>query len=109
MSTLQLEAPVTRLRYSVSLVRQGKYQFYTLTMPSDVLARTCIVRTRKEHPVEGFQRTLDQKRAIEIARYVDEGLGTIPNSIVLSAQPDAELRVVGGGKTLEFNNRPVPF
>lgn len=77
----------SRLRYSVSLVRQGNHAFYTLTMPSDVLARTCSVTTRKEDPKRGFQRELDEKRAREIAHYIDEGVGTIPNSIVLSAQP----------------------
>jgi DGQHR domain-containing protein len=99
----------SRLRYSVSLVRQGKHSFYTLTMPSDVLARTCSVTTRKEDPKLGFQRELDEKRAKEIAHYIDEGLGTIPNSIVLSAQPAAELRIIGKGKTVEFVDRPAAF
>lgn len=98
-----------KLRYSVSLVRQGRHSFYTLTMPSEVLARTCKVSTRKEDPKKGFQRALDEKRAMEIAQYIDQGLGTIPNSIVLSAQPDAELKVVGRGKTLEFNDTPGAF
>lgn len=98
-----------RLRYSVSLVRQGKHSFYTLTMPSDVLARTCVVSTRKEDPKQGFQRTLDEKRAAEIAQYIDKGLGTIPNSIVLSAQPAAELKIIGRGKTLEFSDAPGAF
>lgn len=98
-----------RLRYSVSLVRQGNHSFYTLTMPSDVLARTCSVTTRKEDPKLGFQRELDEKRAKEIAQYIDEGLGTIPNSIVLSAQPAAELKIIGRGKTLEFLDRPGAF
>lgn len=93
-----------RLRFSVSLVTQGRHQFYTLTMPSDVLAETCVVTTRKENPLEGFQRELDTKRAQEIAHYIDEELGTIPSSIVLSAQEKAQLRVVGRGKTLEFSN-----
>jgi len=101
--------PTGRLRYSVSLVRQGDYQFYTLTMPSEVLARTCTVSTRDEDPIKGFQRELDKKRADEIAHYIDEGLGTIPNSVVLSAQPAAELRVIGRGKTLEFNDTPAAF
>ncbi|MFO1249145.1 MAG: DGQHR domain-containing protein [Alphaproteobacteria bacterium] len=92
-----------RLRYSVSLVQQGKNQFYTLTMPSDVLSRTCRVSTRAEDPIKGFQRELDEKRAIEIAEYVDAG-GTIPNSIVLSAQPEAKLQIVGRGKTVEFSD-----
>lgn len=103
------EANQRVLRYSVSLVRQGKHSFYTLTMPSDVLARTCTVTTRKEDPKLGFQRELDEKRAKEIAQYIDEGLGTIPNSIVLSAQPAAELKIIGRGKTLEFVDRPGAF
>src|SRR5579872_5572445 len=90
------------LRYSVSLVTQGRHRFYTLTMPSDVLAQTCFVSTRYDDPDLGFQRLLDKKRAAEIASYIDTGLGTIPSSIVLSAQVDAELRVVGRGKTIEF-------
>lgn len=100
---------VERLRYSVSLVRQGKHSFYTLTMPSDVLARTCVVSSRREDPARGFQRVLDAKRAQEIADYIDEGLGTIPNSIVLSAQPAAEVRIIGRGKTLEFADRAGSF
>lgn len=98
-----------RLRFSVSTVRQGKHTFYTLTMPSEVLSRTCTVTTRKENPKEGFQRTLDEGRADEIARYIDEGLGTIPNSIVLSAQTAANLVIVGKGKTLEFTDTPGAF
>lgn len=78
-------------------------------MPSDVLARTCAVSTRKEDPVRGFQRVLDARRAQEIADYIDNGHGSIPNSIVLSAQEKAELKVIGRGKTLEFNDTPGAF
>lgn len=99
----------TRLRYSVSLVKQGSVQFYTLTMPSEVLARTCKVTTRNEDPAQGFQRELDSKRALEIADYIDNNLGTIPSSVVLSAQPEADLKIVGRGKTLEFNDTKGAF
>ena len=98
-----------RLRLSVSLVTQGGHQFYTLTIVSNVLARTCKVTTRKEDPKKGFQRELDRKRAEEIARYIDQENGTIPNSIVLSAQPEANLKIVGRGKTLEFTDTPGAF
>ena len=98
-----------RLRYSVSLVKQNKKQFYTLTMPSDVLAETCTVTTRKEDPIAGFQRELEEKRAEEIAHYIDQEMGTIPNSIVLSAQDAADLKIVGRGKTLEFTKTPGAF
>jgi DGQHR domain-containing protein len=99
------------LRYSVSLVTQGRHRFYTLTMPSDVLAKTCFVTSRFDDPDQGFQRLLDKKRAEEIAAYIDagNGLGTIPSSIVLSAQPDAELRVIGRGKTIEFKDTRKAF
>jgi len=90
------------LRFSVSLVTQGIHKFYTLTLPSDILGRTCFVSTRDEDPKEGFQRLLDVQRAKDIATYIDQGLGTIPTSVVLSAQPEAELKVVGRGKTLQF-------
>lgn len=99
----------SRTRLSVSLVTQGKHQFYTLTMFSDVLAETCKVTTRREDPKKGFQRELDERRAKEIARYIDHENGTIPNSIVLSAQEEAELKIVGRGKTLEFTKTPGAF
>ena len=96
-------------KYSVSLVTQGKHRFYTLTMPSDILAKTCFVTTRDEDPMVGFQRLLDKNRAQQIADYIDEGLGTIPTSIILSAQPDAELRDVGKGKTVAFKANRKAF
>ena len=52
---------------------------------------------------------LDEKRAQQIADYVDVGFGTIPTSIVLSAQPAAQLKIVGSGKTLEFLDVPKAF
>ena len=97
-----------RLRYSVSRVTQGSHVFYTLTIPSNVLARTCAVTNRIEDPKKGFQRTLSKKRASDIAKYIDDG-STIPSSIVLSAQPEAGLAIVGKGKTLEFNDTERAF
>lgn len=96
-------------RYSVSYVTQGKHRFYTLTVPSDVLANTCFVTTREEDPKKGFQRVLDRERAQQIADYIDSGFGSIPTSIVLSAQPEAGLRVIGRGKTIEFQNNKRAF
>lgn len=98
-----------RLRYSMSFVTQGAHRFYTLTMPTDVLATCCFATNRQEDPVAGFQRVLDERRAQEIADYMDLGFGTIPSSIILSAQPEAEMRDVGRGKTLEFTYSPHAF
>ena len=96
-------------RFSVSLVTQGRHRFYTLTLPSDILANTCYVTSRDEDPKAGFQRVLDKKRAQQIADYIDVGLGTIPTSIILSAQKAAELEVIGKGKTLQFRDNPKAF
>ncbi|EFK95151.1 DGQHR region [sediment metagenome] len=46
---------------------------------------------------------------MDIASYIDDKLGTIPGSIILSAQPDAELKLIGGGKTVEFTISPKAF
>jgi DGQHR domain-containing protein len=88
--------------YAARLVTQGKHKFYTLTLPSDVLAKTCVVETRLRDPIEGFQRKLDEKRAQDIADYIDSGFGTIPCSIVLSAQPEAELEYLSKSQVLRF-------
>lgn len=96
-------------RYSISQVTQGRHKFYTCTIPSDVLAKCCFVTTRDDDPEKGFQRLLDKKRAKEIAKYIDSGLGTIPSAVILSAQEDAELKIVGKGKTVEFSDVPKAF
>lgn len=96
-------------RYSVSIVTQNKHRFYTLTMDSDILAKCCFVTTRDEDPQKGFQRFLDVDRALAIASYLDSGLGTIPNAIILSAQDDSQLKDVGKGKTIEFCIHPHAF
>lgn len=98
-----------RESYSCNLISQGNYKFYSLTMPSEILAQTCFVSARDDDPVEGFQRTLDEKRAKEIAEYIDSGKGSIPTAIVLSAQKEAELQYSGRNKTLDFNLIPKAF
>ncbi|HEX4765601.1 MAG TPA: DGQHR domain-containing protein [Lichenihabitans sp.] len=98
-----------RASYTASLITQGKHRFYTLSMPSDMLAQTCMVEPRNEDPELGFQRSLDRKRAEDIANYIDNGPGTIPSSIVLSAQEDAGLQYVRPNRTLSFNKHPRSF
>jgi len=78
-------------------------------MPSEVLAECTFVSNRDEDPEQGFQRTLDEKRANEIAKYIDSGLGTIPTSIILSAQDSAELEYDSRNKTIEFVQDPFSF
>jgi DGQHR domain-containing protein len=95
--------------YTAVLLSQGKHRFYTLAMPSQMLAETCMVDPRIENPIDGFQRLLDKKRAQEIADYIDSGFGTIPGSIVLSAQPEAKLRYIRKARTINFQRTPRSF
>lgn len=97
------------LSYTASLITQGKHRFYSLTVPSDVLARTCFVIDRDEDPVEGFQRLLDKSRAQQIADYIDAGLGTIPTSIVLSAQSTAKFTYDSKKRTVRFKDSAKAF
>lgn len=95
--------------YTAVLLTQGKHRFYTLAMPSEVLAKSCIVDLRSKNPKEGFQRALDHRRAEEIAAYIDKGFGTIPTSIILSAQPESALLYVRKTRTLRFKITPRSF
>ena len=104
-----LIADDAEVSYTAVLLTQGKHRFYTLAMPSQVLAETCVVDPRAENPNDGFQRVLDVKRAKEIADYIDKGFGTIPGSIVLSAQPEAALRYVRKARTINFQRNPRAF
>ena len=97
------------ISYTAVLLTQGKHRFYTLAMPSQVLAETCVIDPRKENPIDGFQRVLEIKRAQEIADYIDKGFGTIPGSIVLSAQPEARLRYVRKARTINFQKTSRSF
>lgn len=97
------------LSYTASLITQGKYRFYALTIPSDVLARTCFVINRDEDPVAGFQRLLNKDRAQKIADYIDSGLGTIPTSVVLSAQEDADFEYTRKTRTVKFRDNSKSF
>lgn len=100
---------VRRESFSCNLISQGTTKFYSLTMPSEVLAATCFVSTRDANPHDGFQRMLDTNRAQEIADYIDSGMGSIPTAIILSAQADADLQYSSKNKTIDFNLVPNAF
>lgn len=95
--------------FSAVLITQGEHKFYQLAMPSDTLGLCTFVSTRDEDPERGFQRLLDKKRASEIAGYIDTGHGTIPTSIILSAQEIADLEYDSRNKTVKFDVNPKSF
>lgn len=105
----EAEDAYSTISYTASLVTQGNYRFYTLAMPSDVLAETATVDVRAERPIDGFQRRLDERRAKDIASYIDSGFGTIPGSIVLAAQPEAQLNYRRATRTVSFKKHPRAF
>lgn len=98
-----------RLSYTASLITQGRHKFYSLTLPSEVLAKTCYVTTRYDDPREGFQRTLDKEKAQKIADYIDKEGGSIPTAIILSAQIESEFVYTSKNKTVEFNDIKKAF
>lgn len=86
---------------SATLITQGAHKFYSGTMDIEFLANSCSPNPRATDPINGFQRSLDEKRAIAIADYIRGG-GTIPSSIILSAQTDAQLQYNSKNKTITF-------
>lgn len=93
---------------SVTLITQGEHKFYSGTMEIDMIAITCSTNPREGDPLAGFQRTLDEGRALAIAEYIRSG-GTIPSSIILSAQSDAELSYNSKNKTIAFTESQRAF
>lgn len=100
---------MAKLRYTASLISQGTHRFYSLTLPSDILARTTFVTTRYDDPLEGFQRSLDKNKAQQIADYIDNENGTIPTAIILSAQKECSFEYDRKNKTIEFNDVKKAF
>jgi DGQHR domain-containing protein len=91
------------------LVTQGKYKYHIVSMPSEILEDTCFTITREEDPIQGFQRRLDEKRAEEIAKYIDEDRGSIPTAVILSAQDEADLERNIPNKTISFKKDKRAF
>lgn len=95
--------------YPALLLTQNKHRFYFTTIPIDDLFPSCFVARRGEDPISGFQRTLTEARANDIALYLSAGDGSIPTNIVLSAQVVAEFGYSRKTKSVSFKRRPSAF
>jgi DGQHR domain-containing protein len=73
----------TNCTFPVIMLRQGKVTMYAFVAPSEVLRKVCTVSRREEDAEKGYQRHLKESRLRQIARYVDEKEGVIPNNIIL--------------------------
>lgn len=80
-----------RVSYPAIKCVQNDHVFYVAVMSSKDLDEMCFVSRRKDDRDKGFQRLLSEKRAREIADYLDNNKGVIPSAIIVSAQPIAKL------------------
>ena len=83
---------------------QNNVTFYVAVMNSKELKHMCFVSRKKEDPKKGFQRLLSEKRAKEIANYLDTEKGIIPPALILSAQPSAQLIFDGSRNEITMEN-----
>jgi DGQHR domain-containing protein len=91
-----------RISYPALLLSQNKHRFYFATIPVDNLFPSCFVSRRDEDVLVGFQRALNESRAVDIAEYLAGGDGSIPSNIVLSAQSVADFSYDRKTKSLSF-------
>lgn len=82
---------MSRIKLKALTCKQNNKLFYVSVMKSDVLKTMCFVSRKKEDPLKGFQRLLNEKRAKNIEAYLDGGEGVIPPALILSAQTAAQL------------------
>ncbi len=95
--------------YPALLMAQNKHRFYFTTIPVDDLFPYCFVARRDEDAIKGFQRSLNETRADDIASYLAVGTGSIPSNIVLSAQPNAAFVYNRKTKSIAFTREPAAF
>lgn len=95
--------------YPCLSMSQNKHRFFLTSIPVSDLFPHCFVSTRNEDNMNGFQRQLSQSRAEDIAAYLNQGAGSIPTSIVLSAQEDASISYNSRSKTISFNRADKAF
>lgn len=97
------------VRFKALQCTQNDKSFYVSIIPNDVLKSICFVSRRDEDSEKGFQRTLNETRAKDIARYLDELKGTIPSALILSAQDNARFAFDSNKAEMSFITAPSSF
>lgn len=95
--------------YPCLVMSQNKHKFYLTSIPVSDIFEHCFVSTRDEDNLQGFQRQLSKVRADDIANYLNQGTGSIPTNIVLSAQEEAGFSYNSRSKTLHFTRVDKAF
>lgn len=93
---------------AIPCTQNGK-TFYTAIISSAILKETCFISRRDENVAAGFQRTLNENRAKNIAKYLDDGKGCIPSSLILSAQDIAKFSFDANTSEISFKNNEKSF
>jgi DGQHR domain-containing protein len=90
---------------------QNGNTFYTTVLSSKLLKEndTCYVSRRDEDSEKGFQRSLNESRAKDIANYLDKERGCIPSSLILSIQDHAQFQYYPDTSEISFLNKPKIF
>lgn len=95
--------------YPALQLKQNDHRFYFATIPVDDLFKYCFVSRRGEDPQQGFQRSLSEERAEDIAAYLSDGSGSIPTNVVLSAQTAAQLSYTRKNKSVTYSRETNAF
>ena len=102
-------ATKSKISYPCLVMSQNRHRFFLTTIPVSDLFEYCFVSTREADNLKGFQRQLSRARSEDIASYLNQGVGSIPTNIVLSAQEDAEFSYNSKVKTLNFSRIDKAF
>jgi len=81
-------------REAFSIGNQSIDYYVTVMTAKEIFAFSKVSRV-DENPREGYQRFLSEKRAKDIAEYLNAG-NIIPGAIILSAQKNADLKFIDG-------------
>lgn len=101
-----MEDIMARVSYPALKCTQNDHTFYISVMKSSDLEVMCFVSRRKDDADKGFQRLLSEKRAKEIARYLDNNKGVIPSALIVSAQPCANCEYDKSSHSIKLEKTP---
>jgi DGQHR domain-containing protein len=102
------KASKERLHFPALDVSHNDTILYQSVVKVRTLFPLCFVSRVEEDPEHGYQRLLGKQRPKQIAAYLDSGK-VIPGSIVLSAQPEAELEFDRAKGEISFLRREAAF
>lgn len=102
---------VQKIRHSYPAlpITQNDQRFFFTTIPVEDLFPYCFVSRRNEDAEKGFQRSLNETRALDIAEYLKKGEGSIPTNIVLSAQDVADFKYDARSKVVAYAREQSAF